>query len=54
MAQNGILVEHVYKAFGREAVLEDVSLYIPPGKILGVVGGNGSGKTVLMNVFAAF
>jgi len=51
---DGILVEHVYKAFGKETVLEDVNLHIPPGRILGVVGANGSGKTVLMKCICGF
>ncbi len=51
---DGILVEHVYKSFKKEPVLEDVSLHIPPGKILGVVGANGSGKTVLMKCICGF
>ncbi len=51
---DGILVEHVYKAFGKEVVLEDVNLHIPPGEILGVVGANGCGKTVLMKCICGF
>lgn len=51
---DGILVEHVYKAFGKEVVLEDVNLHIPPGRILGVVGANGCGKTVLMKCICGF
>ena len=43
--QTGIYVENVYKSFGKEPVLSDVNLSIPPGKIFGVVGNNGSGKT---------
>ena len=43
--KHGIVVEHVYKSFGKEHVLVDVNLEIPPGKIYGVVGNNGSGKT---------
>lgn len=50
----GIQVEHVYKSFGKEAVLEDVSLRVPPGRVLGVVGQNGSGKTVLMKCICGF
>mgnify|MGYP001126432138 CR=1 FL=1 len=46
--KQGIVVEHVYKSFGKEHVLVDVNLEIPPGKIYGVVGNNGRGKTVLM------
>lgn len=52
--KNGIIVEHVSKAFGREKVLTDVNLVIPPGKIYGVVGNNGSGKTVLMKCICGF
>ena len=50
----GILVEHVYKAFGKEQVLEDVNMKIAPGHISGVVGNNGSGKTVLMKCICGF
>jgi ABC-type multidrug transport system, ATPase component len=52
--QKGIQVIHVYKAFGKETVLEDVSFSIPPGSIYGVVGNNGSGKTVLMKCICGF
>lgn len=54
MEHNGIIVENVYKSFGKETVLEDVSLSIPPGRIVGVVGNNGSGKTVLMKCICGF
>lgn len=52
--KQGILVEHVYKSFGKEHVLTDVNLQIAPGKIYGVVGNNGSGKTVLMKCICGF
>ena len=55
MEENGgIVVEHVYKSFGSEHVLKDVNLKILPGHILGVVGNNGSGKTVLMKCICGF
>lgn len=54
MEYKGIIVENVYKSFGKETVLEDVSLSIPPGEIAGVVGNNGSGKTVLMKCICGF
>lgn len=50
----GVAVEHVYKAFGRDSVLEDVNLTIRRGEIFGVVGNNGSGKTVLMKCICGF
>lgn len=54
METGGVLVEHIYKSFGKETVLRDVSLAIPQGKVLGVVGNNGSGKTVLMKCICGF
>lgn len=50
----GIEVDHVYKSFGKERVLIDVNFSIPPGSIYGVVGNNGSGKTVLMKCICGF
>lgn len=50
----GIEVMHVYKSFGKERVLIDVNFSIPPGSIYGVVGNNGSGKTVLMKCICGF
>ncbi len=50
----GIEVNHVYKSFGKEQVLMDVNFSIPAGSIYGVVGNNGSGKTVLMKCICGF
>ena len=43
----GIIVNHVTKSFKEETVLKDVVLSVPKGKICGIIGRNGSGKTVL-------
>lgn len=50
----GIVVENVSKSFGKEQVLDHISFAIPPGSIYGVVGNNGSGKTVLMKCICGF
>lgn len=50
----GIEVNNVYKSFGKEQVLTGISLSILPGSIYGVVGNNGSGKTVLMKCICGF
>lgn len=51
---SGVVVENIYKSFGKEHILKNVSLSIPPGTIYGVVGNNGSGKTVLMKCICGF
>lgn len=54
MAEERIIVENVSKKFGKETVLNDVSLKIKNGSIVGIVGRNGSGKTVLFKLICGF
>lgn len=49
-----IVVSHVSKSFGEDQVLRDVSRSFARGKIHGIVGNNGSGKTVLMKCIVGF
>ena len=49
-----IEVQNVNKSFGEEHVLKDVSRSFETGKIHGIVGNNGSGKTVLMKCICGF
>jgi ABC-2 type transport system ATP-binding protein len=49
-----ISVQNVIKRFGEETVLKDVSHNFEEGKIHGIVGNNGSGKTVLMKCICGF
>ena len=43
-----IQAEHIYKSFGDQIVLHDVSLEIREGETLAIIGRSGSGKSVLM------
>jgi branched-chain amino acid transport system permease protein len=45
-------VEHVARYFGGVRALEDVSLTIREGVIVGLVGPNGSGKTTLVSMLS--
>ena len=45
---NKIELIHVTKKFGQELVLKEVNLTLEQGRVYGIVGNNGSGKTVLM------
>ena len=41
---------HLEKSFGEKKVLKDVNLTIPRGKIIGLLGKNGTGKTTLIKL----
>jgi ABC-2 type transport system ATP-binding protein len=49
-----ISVQDLTKRFGEETVLQGVSRDFEEGKIHGIVGNNGSGKTVLMKCICGF
>lgn len=40
----------ISKGFGDKVLFDNLTFNIPPGSIIGVIGGNGSGKTTLMNI----
>ena len=54
MAENVIEVCNVTKRFGTLEVLKDVSINFEKGKIHGLIGRNGSGKTMLMKCICGF
>ena len=54
MNQYVIEIDHAKKMFGDEVVLNDVCLKMESGKIYGIVGYNGSGKTVLFKCICGF
>lgn len=47
-----IKIVNVTKKFGENKVLDDVNLIFKPGKIYGIQGKNGSGKTMLMRAIS--
>ncbi len=53
MPASGVLSAHsVAKAHGAHVVLEDVTVVVAPGDVLGVVGPNGAGKSTLLRILA--
>lgn len=49
-----IEIRNISKSFGRKTILQDVSLSVDCGKTVGLVGTNGSGKSVLFKILCGF
>ena len=47
-------VENLTAGYGGRPVLDGVCFAVEPGRIVGVVGANGSGNTTLLNVISGF
>jgi branched-chain amino acid transport system permease protein len=45
-------LEGISKSFGGVCAIEDVSLQLKAGEIVGLIGPNGSGKTTLLNIIS--
>lgn len=52
--ENMVVVQNVNKSFKNNTVLKDINLSLEKGKIHGLIGRNGSGKTVLIKVICGF
>lgn len=47
-----LVLKHLSKTFGHSLVLDDVSLEVCSGEVVGLMGANGSGKSTLVKVLA--
>ncbi|MCB1591033.1 MAG: ATP-binding cassette domain-containing protein [Alphaproteobacteria bacterium] len=45
---NKIVLKDVYKSFGKNHILQGLNLAVPRGKSLVVIGGSGTGKSVML------
>jgi ABC-2 type transport system ATP-binding protein len=49
-----IELKNINKKFGNKTVLKNICLSVPKGETVGVIGGNGSGKSVLFKIISGF
>lgn len=50
----GATVDHVTFAYEEETILKDCTLYMKPGKVIGIHGKSGSGKSTLLKLLMRF
>jgi iron(III) transport system ATP-binding protein len=51
---NALELHSIYKAYGSQQALENISLSVPTGSRTVIVGPSGSGKTTLLRIIAGF
>ena len=49
-----VIINEVEKSFGEELVLKEITHSFEEGKVHGIIGNNGSGKTVLLKCICGF
>jgi ABC-2 type transport system ATP-binding protein len=48
-----LIVDNIHKSYKKEPVLRGITFAVPPSSILGLYGGNGTGKTTLIHIIAS-
>ena len=54
MSEQQLMVKNVTKKFGGVVANDNITLSVPEGRIIGLIGPNGSGKTTLFNAIVGY
>jgi len=47
-------VNHLFKYYGEQAAVQDISFNVAAGEIVGFIGPNGAGKSTTMKIITGF
>lgn len=50
--EDKITVNNISKSFNSQIVLQDLSLFLPSGEFISIIGESDSGKTTLLNIIS--
>jgi len=53
LGDQGIEIDHLVKGYGQRLLIEDLSFSLPKAGIVGVIGGNGVGKSTLFRMLTS-
>jgi ABC-2 type transport system ATP-binding protein len=54
MTEPLVSVRSLGKTIGRRVILQDISVAVSPGSVVGIIGKNGAGKTTLLELLLGF
>ncbi|PID88452.1 MAG: ABC transporter ATP-binding protein [Bacteroidia bacterium] len=54
LTEDVIVCDHLTHYYGKRCIYEDLSFRIPKGRILGLLGKNGTGKTTTINILNGY
>lgn len=54
MSKNQVILQNISKTYKNQNVLQNINLTLSKGKIYGIQGKNGSGKTILFKIICGF